>query len=419
MLFQLLYVLFVICQLLWGSYYIGGIITPRQVMVILMFGACIVEKEIRLDKYWKLYLVFLACFGLSSAFSGYFSLFFRQLIGFYFASFIAYRSTNAMVKKYRAENVIINTFLIIGLLDAFVTVGQFLNIPFANHFVDIMHFSGTDEKFLALQNRMETMYGVAIPGIVGDVLNGYLLSFISVLALFDKDGVIKIRNVLMWIIIIIGSFCVQERSGFYSGLVFSLFVMFKMMSKLSKKYRIVIIPFFILIVAISSAYLFDALNSSDFRYNSGGDMSDRSIIYANAWEFFKQHPWGGFFLGIENGVLSHNLFLNALIFGGWLGGLMLFIILWIQFSKIVPILFQSIKNHNDYVRLLFAVAYTMFTINSLVHNLSIVSGDATIWILWGCFVALSNRSNSMNQIDFNCSNKPMKQTEIFQSKTIL
>lgn len=43
--FKILYVIFIISQLLYGSYYIGGIVTPRQLMTIIMFIFCI-KKDV-------------------------------------------------------------------------------------------------------------------------------------------------------------------------------------------------------------------------------------------------------------------------------------------------------------------------------------------------------------------------------------
>lgn len=389
MLFRILYVVFLTCQLLWGSYYLGGIITPRQLMVLVMFVACVAVKEIKFDRYWWLYSVFLLCFGLSSFLTGFSDQFIHQLIGLFFASYVAYRSTFAMVKRYHSENVIINTFLVIGLLDALVTIGQFFNYDIANTIVDLMHFSGTSERFINLQDRMDTMYGVAIPGIVGDVLNGYLLSFVSVFALYNKNGRLSFHNIIFWLVIVFGSYCVQERSGFFTGIVLSVFMMFKVLSNVTKKYRIITFSLFFLVVILSGMYLFDALSVSETRYSIGFDMSSRDAIYGYSWDFFIQHPFGGFFLLAENGVLPHNLFLSALIFGGLIGGVMICIILWMQFSKMLPSFIAPIKGHHGYMMLLFALAYVAFTVNSLWHNLSIVSGDATLWIIWGGFLSLS------------------------------
>ncbi len=74
---------------------------------------------------------------------------------------------------------------------------------------------------------------------------------------------------------------------------------------------------------------------------------------------------------------------------------MIFVILGMQFVKIFPIFFNFINGQESFALLLFAVAYTAFTLNSLVHNLSIVTGDATLWILWGAFVALTDRKREI------------------------
>ncbi len=400
MLFKVLYVLFVVCQLLYGSYYIGDVITPRQLMTVVMFFACIIAKGIKIDKYWWLYIVFILCFGMSSAYTGYSALFIRQLVGFFFVSFVAYCSTIIMVKKYESANVIIQTFVFIGIVDSVVTISQFYNISLANTFVSFMHFEGVDERFLNIQAGQDVMHGTAIPGILGAVLNGYFLSFVSIISLFNKENKLALWNLLIWFIIIIGSYYVQERSGFFGGLVLSVFVMVKMLSCSSDKYRAIVSPLLLLISIIILAVILNNLTSSEMRYNSF-DMSNRIAIYSKAWDFFMQHPLGGFYLCL-NAIefYPHNLFLNALIFGGWFGGLMIFVILGMQFIEIIPTFFYRIKEQENFALLLFGVAYTVFTINSFVHNLSIVTGDATIWILWGGFVALIDRVRKTAEYQF-------------------
>ena len=115
MLFKILYVLFLIGQLLYGSFYIGGIVTPRQLMTIVMLILCYRMDMIRFDKYIKAYVIFILFFGISSALGGHMDLFFRQFVGLYLVAYTAYQSTKILVHKYRSENLIFYTFASVGV----------------------------------------------------------------------------------------------------------------------------------------------------------------------------------------------------------------------------------------------------------------------------------------------------------------
>ena len=408
MFFRLLYVIFVTCMLLWGHFYIGGIITPRQIMTLVMFVACAAVKEIKIDKYWWIYLVFIAFFGLSSVFTGYFTFFQRQLIGFYFASFVSYRSTIVIIKKYHSETTLINTLLVIGVADAVITIGQYLNIPLFNRIVELMHFVSLNDQFLRIQERSDVVNRIAVPGIVGAVFNGYFLSFISVLAFFNKKGRLRLRNLIVWSVIIAGSYCAQERSGFFGAIFISIFIIIKLLSTSSQKSKPILVPILIIGTVFGVVNFMGMLAESETRHSLGVNLiEDRLGLFRRAWAFFLDNPMGGFFEFVEiNGIYPHNLFLNALIQGGLLGGIALFVVLIMQFSKIIPSFVKSLKGYDDFVVFIFAFATTAYTINSLVHNLSIASGDANYWILWGAFLAMMERRKETSR-QFNNQTYPI------------
>lgn len=400
MLFKLLYVIFVICQLLWGHFYLGGVITPRQLMVIVMFVACVTVKEIKMDKYWWIYVVFIVFYGISSAITGYIFLFLRQLIGFYFASFVAYRATIVMIKKYRCEATVINTLVLIGVADAVVTIGQYLNIPVFNDIVYVMRFVNLNEQFISIQERSDIVNRIAVPGIVGAVTNGYVLSFLSVMALFNKKGKLTLWNLAVWSVLISGSFCAQERSGFIAAVLLSLFMIVRLVSNMGRRIKPLLLPLLIAVFVVGLVYLTGLMAESESRHSLGINiMEERAGIYRRAWAFFVENPMGGFleFIDTKN-MYPHNIFLNALLQGGIFGGIAILVLLIMQFSKIIPYFIKPIKDYDDVVKITFAFAFTAYSINSLVHNLSIVSGDANIWILWGGFLAVLERQKKQFRI---------------------
>ena len=392
--FKILYVLFLVCQLLYGSYYIGGLVTPRQLMTVVMFIVCYKMNMIKFDKYIKLYIVFLVFYGMSSALTGYLGMFFRQFVGYYIVAYVAYQSTKILINKYRAENLIFYTFCGIGLFDAVITIGQYWFLPWVDRIVDFFSFVGS-RGLEELQEDNDSLEGVAVPGIVGDVMNGYFLPVVCIFLWYNRFVIFKLRIFVLWFIAALGLSYVQQRTGFATGIMASLYILYKILSyRMGIASKCIFFVFAVVIITIGLSYGFDYIAESESRYALGTDMSTRSRLYSKCFNYMLANPLGGIFECAEKIGMPHNLFLNAFIYGGYIGGLFVLYIIFDQLKICVRTLVR-INVKEQFALLLMVLAWFSFLICSFAHNLSVVTGDVHVWIFWAAIMCLIDRGNKV------------------------
>ena len=134
---------------------------------------------------------------------------------------------------------------------------------------------------------------------------------------------------------------------------------------------------------IVASNLFDALLFGQSRYNLGFEATGRDSIYAHAMEYIGENFFfGGIFkLFDTRGFAPHNLFLNAWIYGGIIGFVAIVVLTWKQCVAAVKTVLSKI-NQSTVPVLVVSLAFLCFTANSMLHNVSVVTGDAVVWMLW-------------------------------------
>ena len=264
--YKILYILFFIAALLYGNYRIFWGITPRNVMTIVMMVVCIIEdRRFFLDKWFGIYLFFLLFFAMSSMLTGYLSQFLHRLIGFFLVGYVGYWSTKILVKKYEAVRLVLSLFLIIGLLDIVVTIGQFYNVPFFTVIPQLMGIS-VDAEFLDDLNTGEEALGVVLPGIMAtDVYNGYFLMVIGVLSFCFLRSGFRIIALLPWLLTMVASFMVQQRAPFYILIFVSAFVIIKVVLLGKSRFKWLFVLLLLVLIPIGVEHLYDFLISGDSR----------------------------------------------------------------------------------------------------------------------------------------------------------
>lgn len=389
--FVILYTLFFVASLLYNGFHFLGGLTLRNVMTIVMFVACVIEdRRVLLDKWLGIYSVFLLFFGLSSMLTGFFSLFVWRLIGYFFVGYVGYWSTKILLKKYDAVRLLVSLFLIIGLVDEIVTIGQFYNLPYFTIIPQYLGI-GVDVEFLEDIAVGEAAMGHALPGIMGtDVYNGYFLMVVGILSFYFLRSGFKIISLIPWVLAVVSSFMVQQRAPFYVLLILSVFVLFKvvLLGKSRLKWMLVII--FLTFIPIGVQYLLDFLLGGGTRFNIGVDSTGRDEIYQKSVDYINNNVmWGGFF---NSGIAPHNMILNAWLSGGFLGFVAIVILTIMQLVEVLKLSLRKLEN-NYFVYLLFGLAFVGFTVNSMFHNAGMTSGDFVIWTLWGAFLGYKNVSD--------------------------
>ena len=401
----ILYILFFIAQLLYGSWHVVGPMTPRHIMTIIMFYICIRQRAFVRDTYMQFFYIYVILFLLIGLIGGYYSQTFTKFFAYFFVSIVAYYSTLLFLNKYKGRDYFIVTLIVLGLLNSVVTIGNMFMMSWATRITDVLHLTNSSELLEYVGDRIntETMDGFAVPGLISDVGNGYFMAYMSVLALYAKDKKIHIYQLAIYIFFLVTLFFIQERTALVSGGVLSMYALFRVMTMHNykaniKKRMIHIIIIVGLIYFIPIAY--DYISNGSSRYATDGfDYADgRSMLNNMSLEFLLSNPWGGFFDFFKQyHVYPHNLFYNALIYGGIIGGLSIFSLLWKQIKLSFSIITKRIKE-SDYDFFIFSLMFLIYNLCSLTHNQSVVTGDPTFWVLWAlCVSTYKRKTNYLNQ----------------------
>ena len=390
--FPVLYVIFLVICVLYPFKTIVGPVAFRHVFSLFLLGVCI-REGFRSDKYLHLYFIFLFFLAISSTLTGYIGFFFNKLLGTYMPFITAYAATYLLIKKYNCAGLL--AWLIVGfaVFDAIVTIGQFFNLDYVERIYSIMNMD-LDEEFGEKMGRKDMLEGYAIAGIFDSVANGYFLSATAILALFNKKCSIIFR-ILLWLIILVASLLAQERSGFFMALAFSVFIIGRFFMSKGKKLGIIMVVVFVAIAGFFILSNVDLLFSSNLRFAKGFENDGRESFRAVAWDYLFQNPLGGFYDFMESGNRgSHSFFVNAFLYGGIFGGLCVIVLVILQVVKILPYLFSKPKTEYAEWSFIWGLMYIDYTINSMVHNASIMSGTLFFFVWWGAFlgfVALDER----------------------------
>lgn len=395
--FLIVYLIFLVSMLLLGSVSMGPL-TIRNIMTVIMFFYCFTEGYYKLDRYFALYLCFIFFFIVSSAVSGDFGNALKKTLSYYFVCYVTYQATKCVILKYGAGDIIVKTLLYIGIIDAIVTIGQFFGNPLAYAMFEAIKPKGISGDMLEYFSTSGTLIGVVIPGLVGGVANGYLLSGVCALAFYDKNSEIKLRNIALVLFLLAALFMVQERSGIVAGvlIVAMLFVKY-----LRYRFNLYVLLLFVLALFFISPVVVDFLLAEQSKFvNFDHSIEQRLGFVGQTFDFLRENPWGSIYeYGRTHEFPPHNVFLNSFIYAGVLGAPFIIVLIIIQFVQIIPIFFKKLTTNSQQI-LLFGCVYITYTLNSMFHNASLVTGDPMFWISWA-FVAChvqQERRNSLNQI---------------------
>jgi hypothetical protein len=259
------------------------------------------------------------------------------------------------------------------------------------------------------------------PGMFANaVYNGYFLMTAGVVSLTLFTRKLWIQRFIPWTIITLGCICVQERGPIIILTLLSALAFYKIPIIRKRNYALFFLLFIFLVQSIAGSI--DSLlrvseinrmetyrtvvtypddedesesdtwsNYSRFAKESrfadvGFKDSAREKIYSQTIDYLMDHPiiGGVHRLHAMYDMYPHNLFLLAFCYGGFFGGVAIMLILFWQIKPLWRVIRRKIADTNS-VCFFTALAYLAYTLNSLLHNRSIVTGDEVIWMLWGLF----------------------------------
>ncbi|TYK37819.1 O-antigen ligase family protein [Bacteroides pyogenes] len=299
-----------------------------------------------------------------------------------------------MVTKYNGEKIFLFTICGIGILDAVVTMGQILFIPSINNLVSYLQLDlALKEEFGLIQGRADFGLGFGIPGVFGVVANSYYLMVASILSMSAQTKKLSLIGLLITSFLLVACFVVQERSSFYLATTFVIILAFVLLTKLFGKFtRLFILFIFLLLLSLLIDKGADYINSFETRMSDMFSLTGRDAIWANAIDYISQYP---IFAGYDRMMSiyhrdAHNLILNAYIFGGLFGFIAIIVLTVRQFILIAKSCLLRCKINNLTVMVL-SCTFIAYTVNSLVHNFSVVYGTLDIWLVWACLYSIVKR----------------------------
>ncbi len=389
--FKVFYSICIIVCLLYPFVYIVGQVTLRHVVSLLLFLWLFLSRNFKMDGFLRVLLIFLFCYGLSSVITGYTEVFFNKLLGTYCSCIALYCATKVMILKFNSANWIVGTILIIAILDAIVTIGQFFNIAIAKDITDFLGVNNTLEyEWESYERNAGAILGSTASGLLGSVLNGYFLSAATIIALYNKNGTASIKNWILCLFLLVATFLSQERTGFYAAVLGIIgYVMISLKNRPSSFYIYIII--FLAIVFFGGNFL-DIINIENTRYGIlGNDLGGRRELSASSWNYVLSNPLGGAMEFFASGNREpHNFIANAILYGGLIGGTIIIGYIIYQLVICLKILFERFKfKKYGLLTCVFALSYIIYTINSAFHNPSLPTGSEMFYVWWGCIAALS------------------------------
>lgn len=421
--FKGLYVAFVIAVLFYGQVRLLFNLTPRHIAIATMMITCVMQGvPFPFGRIIRVYFVFIFCFILSATITDFLS---DVLITYYIAAFVGIWATKILITKYNAGKLFLFTIIALGLLNAIVTIGQTLGLSFTDQLISSLYLK-LPEGYLD-QIEKDDSEDLALlltrPGLFNSaVYNGYFHLTTGVASLMLIARKFQPLRLVPWIVITLGCICVQERAPIAVLTVLSALAFYKSISSKKNIYYLFII-FFVFCVHFITGFIASALPVTTFdttmvRPNSiaiidndesatgmqtvysrmssitkesrlaniGLDDTGRNEIYDNTTDYLMDHPFIGGYHRLKRiyGHAPHNLFLNAFIYGGLVGGFAILLILFWQSKLLWRVLRRKIIEINS-VCYFAGLSYLAFTLNSLLHNKSIVTGDEFLWMLWAAF----------------------------------
>lgn len=416
--FKGLYVAFFIAVVFYGQVRLLFGLTPRHVAIVVMLIVCMRQGvPFPMGRMIKTYFVFVFAFIVSATLTGYLS---QLLITYYIAACTGYWATKILIRKYNDGNLLLNTIVVLGIINALITIGQTLGLHFADDIVSFFHLK-LPEKYLdkmAVAGNADKALLLTRPGLFNSaVYNGYFLMTAGVASLVLLARKLLLHRFIPWMVITLGCICVQERGPIVILAVLSAFALYKILIITRFKYALLMAIFALSVYSltrlVSITMFLGNTDGNEFRavtmmygdedeqgadtYYSrffkesrfseiGFDDTGRGDIYEQTIDYLMEHSFiGGYHRFARTyRIAPHNLFLNAFIYGGFIGGIAILLILFWQVKPLWRVFRRKIV-HTNPVCFFAGLAYLAFTLNSLVHNRSIVTGDEFLWMLWAAF----------------------------------
>lgn len=394
---MLLYLLFLVSVLVLSSFLIGPF-TGRvwAVMMMCLYLIFVYYRDKRFYNvqlpYIYLFIAYIFLLAFTQFLNGDFeTLGLKWILANHFVSIVVIIATFNITREKMSSrmDVIISAITVLIIVDSFVTIAQYDNSP-SGWAINLFLTQGRNEKIVDFLNSslslQQTVAGFAkTPGLFNDVVdNAIFLGSFGLLPFYfiqKKSKVIKILTICVLALTLTACYTCQERAALLTFTASILFLFFKYNQNKPVGIILSVIVFITIINMDFSKYEFG-------RFQELGMFSNdaRQGIWDKAVPYLSEN-WllGGLnkFTGITGGSLPHNFFLNAFVFAGFCGGIVIIVLL-------VMILLRILKNINSgkstKTTIIVSMALLSILVQSFVHNMSIITGDVFSFLLIGLMI---------------------------------
>lgn len=386
---MILYLFFLISVLVFGSF-IAGPLTLRVWAVMVMFSyllfSSIKNPVYKNNKYILIYIIFIVFLFLAMTFNGDAETYgLKWIVANHVVSIIVFVATYYVTKDNRQNrmDVIIVALIFILVVNSLVTIAQYFNEPIG-WAVSFFFLQGRNEDIVTFQEAyqsLDTLAGVArTPGIFdSSVENGIFLGSFGFLPFYfiKRDNrLLRLLSIIVIVLSLIACFMCQERAAMLTMSASVIYLGYKSMKNNAWSFLVAIFVLIILLYSID----FSSIDAGRF-HDVGIDNSARRSIWADIDPFLENNLLLG---GAEqfmrlSGHMPHNIFFNAFVFGGLLGGITAIVLYFLFLIKGVK---NVLSKKTNIPNCAIALAFLSILAQSLVHNSSIISGDVMTFLLF-------------------------------------
>ena len=386
---MILYLFFLISVLVFGSYIIGPLTLRVWAVIVmlsyLMFSA-FNNTVYKKNKYISLFVVYMVLLLLAMSINGDAEIYgLKWIVANHVVSIIVFVATYYVTKDNRQNrmDVIIMTLIILLVINSLITIAQYFNEPIG-WTISFFFLQGRNEGIVSFQESyqsLETLAGLArTPGIFdSSVENGIFLGSFGIIPFYfiKRDSwILKIVSIIAIVLSLIACFMCQERAAMFILSASVLFLGYKSMKNNAWSFLAAISVLIILLYSID----FSSIDAGRFQ-----EVGMENTIRKNIWGAIGPFLSDNLLVGGANqfvrvsGHLPHNIFFNAFVFGGLLGGITVIILFFLFLIKGVRNMLLKKTNISNCA---IALAFLSILAQSLVHNSSIVSGDVMTFLLF-------------------------------------
>lgn len=389
-----LYILFLLSITLFGSIFIGPFSIRVYMVLFILVNLFWFEKNrraLKLDSYITQYIVFIILMGISLVFNGEFErfLFVKYALAYYLVAIVAYCATGVYANTAIKIKMVENTLLAIMAATSVVTIMQYFNNStgwfIGSLFGDI---NEVHQEWIDDAQSIDNLTGRSLAyGIMGfSFTNAMYISSVGILAfggIINSNTLLKKMYYVSLVILgLIACFMTQQRSAFYF-----MFAAFVVLTYIYFKHKLILFFGIILLLLICSQSLGSFLSDDSFMgrlsLQTMGQDDTRERLLRNGINFVADNTmWGGplAYMDANAGLPSHNFILNALIYGGLFGGIILIVLFVKILIKAIRLVFNKYKRNAS--SFFCAIALICFLLQGMFHNESLITGSTLLFVLF-------------------------------------